>query len=157
MSSSKWIWKETAEVIGVIGVIASLIFVAFEIRQNTQATRSATIQDISRWSYDAFIVGVENPAVLAAWRAGCAGTMDDEQRILLRWYFSALTRIQANRFYQARLGSVDEETAMGLGGRGLAWQTPMMREFWPEIRAAYERDFQEYMDQETLPLSQESC
>lgn len=37
MTLKKWVWKETAETIGVLGVIASLIFVAFEIRQNNEA------------------------------------------------------------------------------------------------------------------------
>ena len=157
MAKASWIWKETAEIIGVLGVIASLIFVAFEIRQNTQATRSATIQDISRWSYDAFIVGVDNVELREAWRAACAGTMTEDQRQQMRWYFGALMRLQANRFYQAQLGSVDEVTAMALGGRGLAWQTPMTREFWPVLRQVFETDFQEFFEREILPLSGDSC
>ncbi len=44
MAKTSWIWKETAEVLAVIGVISSLVFVAFEIRQNTLVSRAASIQ-----------------------------------------------------------------------------------------------------------------
>ena len=59
-------WKEIAEVLGILGVIGSLIFVALQIQQNTNAIRSAAIQDISRWSYDASIVNLEVPELLRA-------------------------------------------------------------------------------------------
>lgn len=36
MREVSWVWKEIAEIIGVLGVIGSLIFVAFEIRQNNE-------------------------------------------------------------------------------------------------------------------------
>ena len=36
MAKDNWIWRETAEIIGVLGVIGSLAFVAFEIRQNNE-------------------------------------------------------------------------------------------------------------------------
>ena len=36
MRNVSWVWREIAETIGVLGVIGSLIFVAFEIRQNNE-------------------------------------------------------------------------------------------------------------------------
>jgi hypothetical protein len=32
----KWIWKETAEVLGVIGIISGIIFLGYELRQNNE-------------------------------------------------------------------------------------------------------------------------
>ena len=40
MAKPSWIWKETAEVIGVLGIIASIVFLGYEMRQNTIAVRS---------------------------------------------------------------------------------------------------------------------
>ena len=42
MVKPSWIWKETAEVIGVLGIVGSLIFVAFEIRQNNDLMEAQT-------------------------------------------------------------------------------------------------------------------
>ena len=44
MRLEKWIWKETAEVLGVIGIIAGMVFLGFEMRQNTLAIRATAIQ-----------------------------------------------------------------------------------------------------------------
>ena len=46
-------WKMVGSVLGGLGVIGSLVFVALEIRQNTEAVRSATIQAISEQSFTA--------------------------------------------------------------------------------------------------------
>ncbi|HEY5622263.1 MAG TPA: hypothetical protein VIV14_00785 [Gammaproteobacteria bacterium] len=51
MAIAKWVWKETAEVLGIIGVIASMIFVGLEIRQNTSTVRGATLQAVSQQSF----------------------------------------------------------------------------------------------------------
>ena len=34
MKKPSWIWKETAEIIGVLGIIAGIVFLGFELRQN---------------------------------------------------------------------------------------------------------------------------
>jgi hypothetical protein len=43
-------------VLGVLGVIASLMFVAFQIRQNTRAIESSTLEAILGRSYDAVVL-----------------------------------------------------------------------------------------------------
>ena len=78
MTKPSWIWKETAEIVGALGVIATLIFVAFEIRQNTDAVRSSTVQDISRWSYDATVLQIEYPEIIRARQAACSGSVTDD-------------------------------------------------------------------------------
>ena len=47
-----WIWKETAEVIGVLGIIAGIVFLGFELRQNNdflaaQARYNLRVQRLS--------------------------------------------------------------------------------------------------------------
>lgn len=143
--------------LGVLGVIGSLIFVALEIRENTRATRSATIQDISRWSYDTNEYFMANAELQLAYRAACEGSIDAAQRQLLLWWFSGFLKLQANRFYQTQLGTIDESTAFGLGGRGGVYTTPMFKQLWPEIREGLEPDFQEFVERELLPMSSDSC
>jgi len=60
----KWVWKETAEVLGVLGIIAGIVFLGFELRQNNdlmvseaRATRASIAQD--GWGYV-----IENPDLI---------------------------------------------------------------------------------------------
>lgn len=47
MSETRARVKETVELIDLFGVMASLIFVGLEIRQNAAATRAATAQEVT--------------------------------------------------------------------------------------------------------------
>lgn len=150
-------WKDVVESVGVLSIVASLIFVAFEIRQNTDAVRSSAIQDISRSSYDATVLSIENAEIREARLAACRGELDDSQRFLLRVYYAALLRIQMNRYYQMQLGILDEQTILSLSGKGGAYRNPFFAEIWPVLKVDFEEDFQTYVENEVLPLSQDSC
>ena len=39
MALPKWVWKETAEVLGFVGIIVGIVFLGYELRQNTVATQ----------------------------------------------------------------------------------------------------------------------
>ena len=157
MAGPSWIWKETAEVIGVLGVIASLIFVALEIRQNTDAIRSATVQDISRWSYDASMAALEYPELISARKAACTGDLTEDQRPVLFVYYASLLRLQANRFQQAQLGILDEDLALNLGGRGGAYTNPFFVEAWSILQDDFGPDFRKFIEETVVPLSREGC
>lgn len=149
------IWRETAEVIGVLGVITSLIFVAFEIRQNTNAVQSATIQALSEQSYETARMAIENPEVRETFRAAQADSLNEEQRALLEHIISASLRIHQNRYLQVRLGVLDEATSLEIGGGGI-YRIPYFREFWGNARKNYSPGFQEYVDRVLLPMSEQS-
>ena len=150
-------WKDWFEVVGVASIVVTLGFVAYEIRQNTDAVRSAAIQDISRFSYDATVLSIEKDELREARLAACGGELSEDQAFLLRMYYAALIRIQMNRFYQARLGILDEETILSLAGRGGAYRNPYFAEIWPLLKLDFDDDFKEYIERDVLPLSQDGC
>ena len=47
-------------IIANIGVIASIVFLAFEIQQNTKVRRAATLQEIQRDLRDALLEGAKD-------------------------------------------------------------------------------------------------
>ena len=153
MAKPSWVWKETAEVIGVLGVIASLIFVAFEIRQNTNAVRSATIQALSEQSYDTARLSIEVPEAREAFLAAQTDSLNEEQRALLDFMIAGALRIHQNRYLQVRLGVLDEATSLEIGGGGI-YRLPYFREHWSSSRKNYSQGFQEYVDRVLLPLSE---
>ena len=150
-------WKDLVEIIGTVSIIATLVFVGLEIRQNTNAVRSAAVQDISRWSYDATILLVENTDLLEARYTPCVSDLSEEQYIRMRAWYAALLRVQLNRYYQIRLGIIDEQMAASIGGKGAAYRHPFFAEIWPVLKVDFDKGFQDYVEIEVLPLSPESC
>jgi hypothetical protein len=126
------------------------VFVALEIRQNTNAVRSATIQAISEQSYESLALFVENADLRAALIAERNGRLSDDQRLQLRSFWAAELRAQQNRFLQIELGILDEEIARqiqdaGQGGSG--YRSVSFRKHWAELKHNYPADFQEYVEQ----------
>jgi hypothetical protein len=150
-------WKNIVETIGTVSIIATLVFVGLEIRQNTNAVRSSAIQDIARWSYDATILLVENTDLLNASYAECVSDLSDEQYNRMQAWYAALLRVQLNRYYQIQLGIIDEQMAASIGGRGAAYRNPFFAQIWPALKIDFDQGFQDYIENEVLPLSQDSC
>ena len=148
-------WKGLAELLGIVSVVGSLIFVAMEVRQNTDAVRSATIQAIAELSYDSTMRLVENSDLRAARVAARSGSMTEDQIEQLDTWYTALMRIQQNRLVQSRLGILDLEDAMQIGGRARAYREPYFAEYWERRKNYYPPEFQDYIEQQVLNSADE--
>ena len=142
------IWRETAEVLGVLGVVGSVIFVALEIRQNTNAVRSATIQAISEQSYDSNYRLAENADLLALLlKANNREPLTDSERFQLSTFWNAILRLNQNRYQQFRLGVLDTDTLFEVGGRSSFYQSPFFAEFWGETKQNHSVEFQRFIEE----------
>ena len=149
-------WKGLLEVIGILSVVGSLAFVALEIRQNTDAARSSTIQAVSEMSFNTMIPMIENADLRGAWiaaRSNGLAQLTEDQRLQLGWFVGAMLRAQLNRFNQVKLGLIDLEEALELGGKSGVYAGPVFAEIWPSLRGQYPDDFQAYIDNYVLPPS----
>ena len=147
-------WKLVGSVFGGLGVIGSLLFVALEIRQNTEAVRSATIQAISEQSFEAVAQLVENADLRAAYEAASTGAaLTQEQRFHLKMFYLGIMRVQQNRYLQSQLGVLDLETLLFAGGRGGAYALPFFAEYWAEDGHQYPAEFQDFVESVLLPQS----
>ena len=153
MANVNWIWKETAEVLGVLGVIASMIFVGVEIRQNTNAVHGATLHAVSQQSLDLVMAGLDNPELRLAFTAARKGKLSPEQQNLMVWFVSAKLRADENRFRQAELGILDTKNFLQLSNHA-AYRTPYFAEYWARSSNIYAADFRDFVTREYLPLSQ---
>ena len=153
MADNNWTWKESAEVLGVLGVIASMIFVGIEIRQNTDAVRGSTLQAVSQQSMDLVMAGIENPDLRLAFTASIEGTLTRDQASLLGWFFSAKLRADENRMRQVDLGILDASTFQQLSNHK-AYRLPYFADYWALNGDEFPEDLQELVEREFLPLSQ---
>lgn len=146
------------ELIGGVGVILSLIYVAYQIRQSSQqieinsrhmqaAMYHQTGDAFSRW----WALLAQNEHLAAIWARGLAGEeLSRSER--LRFYFLANMIFIAweNSWYQWKLGSVERDTlAITREGMRRVLESPAGARWWerlapqtltPEFRAAVERE-----------------
>jgi len=103
-----------AEIVGAIAVVVSLIYVATQIRQNTQVSRSAARQAIAD-SMTAFNSDLVNSDAMAPLVARDIAGEELEPHETLRLYARAymIFRTWDNIFYQSRLGMIEQDEWQG--------------------------------------------
>ena len=87
--------QETAQILGGIGVIASLIYVGIQIRNNARALRAATYQQLSVINLQGWISMAHNGETTGVVLRG----MDD---------FFSLTRVEKARFNPKFVAHLDQ-------------------------------------------------
>ena len=140
----------TIAILANIGVIAGIVFLGLEIRQNTNATLSTAIQSIYDSSGEINAMLVQNADLRAVYVAarteGGLESLTEEQRAQLRAFYSMIIRSQQNRYQQIRLGIVEDEDIYSLGGYGRVYFHPFFVEYWRERRKLYSPEFVEWLE-----------
>jgi hypothetical protein len=137
LSESPITAKGAAGVLSAIGVVLSLAFVGFELRQNTAAVKASAIQELSAqsvgfltdWATDETI-----PALLARTASGALPndfSAEENQRLTLI-YLAALRAYEA-RFIQVQLGVLDDAMFESMAGSSAFYERPWLKARWGEI------------------------
>jgi hypothetical protein len=134
-------------------VIASLIFVGFEVRQNTAAVRGATYQSIADASLEQVRWFADNERLLGFRARVEQGALEadftrEENLLQGADYIMTIRRIE-NIFVQVREGLVGEEAILRFRPSQEYFESSYFREFWtlwgpqlePQFRAYFEREF----------------
>lgn len=138
--------REALELIGVTCVVLSLVFVGFEIRQNTKTSRSAIFQSVAEQSISALEMMIESKELREAMRAGEDGTATADQKRQIGLYFGLLLRIQQNRFMQAELGTVSLNEMLELGGKAPVYRSEGFKNWWKTTKENHKTDFQRHVE-----------
>ncbi len=138
------------EFVGAVGVIATLAYLAVQVRQNTRALRASTFQDISMAMSRSSEAMAANPDLVSLVVRGAEGladlTPEDRHRynLTLMMVFRRLESV----YVQRTLGSVAEELTGGFerssissiaSGGGAEW--------WETARPAFNASFVAYVDE----------
>jgi hypothetical protein len=104
-------WSYLAQIIGAIAVVASLVFVGVQLRQNTKAILTQTSQTHSAL-YHSIIAGLsENGEVARIWRVGLADmdSLAPDERVRFMAFVSTLFRYYEASHVQSLRGLLDAE------------------------------------------------
>jgi len=137
------------ELVGALAVLVSLVYLAFQIRQNTQALR-ASIRQENRKSIGEFYTLLTQPETARLWRVGLTSPSDlgDDDResfhALLSFLFNHFETAYHRRSMPA-IHDADSDESREFAISGLA-RSPGFEAWWKFFRNTYSRDFQEHVD-----------
>lgn len=137
-----------SQIVAVIAIFASLIFVGVQVRQNTRATRAASHNAVSDSLNDINRMFAENADLTKIWLAGMADrkALTDEER----WRFDSTARaymhVCETMYIQAGLGAGDK-SVLHAEEEGIrqAFASPGMRAWWAENPYGFCPEFRTYV------------
>jgi len=139
-----------SQLLGALAVVASLVYVAAQIRQNTTAIRSDTIQAIADQANQlnmALATDEHLPRLMVAMFESDAGREDltPEDRWRLTMAVMAALRRMENVYLQVQSGVLDPG-AFDRIGFDFYW-TRFSRETWAALRQAFDPAFARFFDE----------
>ena len=146
------------EFLGGMAVIASLVYLAIQIRQNTKTVRGTTLQQNTDFWGDLFLQ-LADPGLTQVFAVGMPGRSDITPSIYLQFHFIARAMFlgMENQYFQFRNGILDSESYLGYE-KVIRFQLLAYRGFrihWEQNRFAYSPAFVSHIDAliETTPES----
>ncbi len=140
---------DISQTLGSAAVVASLIFVGVQIRQNTKATRATSHHAISEALNRINLLWARNGEVTKLWLSGMhdRGTLTPEER----WRFDSTARaylhVCETMYTQAALGAGD----LGIvkaeeNGIRTVFSSKGVREWWAENAFGFSPEFRRYIE-----------
>ena len=137
------------EAAGAVAVVASLLYVGRQVRQNNSIARAEAYREVTMgWARLLHLWADDRPAANALMQSG-AGTRladlpeDVQNSFLLR--ISATFRVFETIYQQVTEGILDSEALDMLWGHS-ATTTPMFRDAWVRLRDSYSPRFTAFVE-----------
>ncbi len=132
------------EFFGAIAVVATLGYLAIQVRQNTRSVRAATYQAFSE-SYGDFrtlLVKDERLGILFSKGLRSRSELTASERLQFDSLMMNFTRVAEVNFYHERGNLVDEPFYRGWRDEAVEiWRVPGAREWWSENSRFFNADF----------------
>jgi len=103
-------WSAVAEILSSIAVLATLVFLVFELRQNTDAIRANTYQEMNAVISQINGIFLANPevSVFVGRTASGEGELAPHDAIRLRAFISSQYRHADNVYFQYQIGTLSK-------------------------------------------------
>jgi len=146
--------RPLVEALSALAVIASLLFVGMEIRQNTRAVRGATYQALADASVQSVQWFAGNDRLISLQVRVVDGDLSQDftadENLILRANFVMTIRRIENLFVQVSEGLVDVDAVRRFRPSEDFFGNPFFREFWADLRDEMEPEFRDYFEQEFM-------
>jgi len=136
------------ELVAAIETVATLIYLALQIRHNTHATRAASFHSVYDSMNHVNVAVIQNSELTRIWLAGTEGrgTLNPEERHKFDFTLLSYFHVFETLHYQARLGAGDQDLVMAeeRSLRNLLL-LPGVRDWWSENPYAFGPEFRSYI------------
>ncbi len=140
--------RKFIEIIGLLSVVGSLIFVGLEINQNTTAVRGATQQAVSSQVGEMYRIVVENErmaTLVSKTFKGISKTDISESDYVSLWNFQMMGFRRIENIYLQYKNGLLTKDAFSRIGMGI-YRTKIVREIWDERKGDFEPNFVEFFE-----------
>lgn len=138
-----------AQTVGVLAVLASLIFVGVQIRQNTLALKANSHHAVTD-SFNAInVVLMSDQNAARVWRLGLAGldNLDEDERMSFAYMALGYMRIFETLHYQFSTGVLEPKLFEAeLGTLKWAFTLPGIRAWWADNPISLSTEFRAFID-----------
>lgn len=137
------------QLVGGIAVVASLLFVGFQIRQNTKANRASTLQmNADYWLH--YLTSLAEPGMSEVHAKGAVGNVDLDRAEFGRFFLICRATFMGceNQHHQYLSGLLDAEAYKGYEAtiREQIVAFPGVRAMWELVKHTYSPEFVEFLD-----------
>jgi hypothetical protein len=134
------------EVAGAIAVVATLFYLASQIKQNTNALKVGSRRIVLEGGHTILFSMVENPKIVADIIK--QGELDDENKIRLSAFLFALMRFGEFAWGQYREGAIDsEQWSTEVNVIRFVFDAQRTRDWWEDIgRGVFNAEFADFVD-----------
>ena len=145
-----------AETVGGAGVIATLIYLAVQVRQNTRSVRAATYDAMVRSSGDFRLPLIQDARLAKNFEQAVEDwdKLDAEYRASVMYILTQLFRIWENAYFQHRQNTL--EPGLWAAWRGVMlsyFHQPGVQEWWKYRAHAYSAEFRELLESSPPPAA----
>lgn len=138
-----------SEIVGAIAVVASVIYLAQQVKKQTEEARLEASRDIASDFVDTLRAVSENPELARILPAGMSSyeALEGDERLRVNYYFAAIFRIAEQQFLHTSRGTLDSTyyESFVLAFRGLlSNQGP--RQWWHNNREMFEPTFRGFVE-----------
>ena len=138
-----------AQLIAALGVIASLFYLAAQIRQNTRSMRAMVVDSLSESIADVVRPMAEDRDLMSAFHIVVEdwdGATEDDRMRALPLFFSTF-KLFENAWFQQRQGTLDPEQWQGWDAYiRMYYHRPGVKDWWQLRRAAFAPGFRDYVE-----------
>jgi hypothetical protein len=143
---------DLGDLLGGIGVIATLVYLSLQIRANTREVRAASLDTVATSHFEIQRILGQEPGLAKIWFDGLKGEVELSEVDAQRFWFLLLTvaRRWERAFLKSRSGTLDTEAWAGIEAEYIAiFSNPGAKSCWKSIRRGFSSDFVEFVNSAT--------
>jgi hypothetical protein len=145
-----------AQLIAALGVVASLFYLAVQIRQNTRSMRAVVVDSLAQSIADVIRPMAEDRDLMRAFHGvaeNWGNATEDDRMRALPLFFSTF-KLFENAWFQQRQGTLDSQQWLGWDAYiRMYYHRPGVKDWWRLRRAAFAPGFCDYIER-SEPISE---